>query len=154
LSLNLSKCSIKELLEKSISPYLLSLEKRNGKIKISGNDFLLSADDHHLTHLFSNIIDNAIKYSHEEPTINIVLSQSKGAGIVAISDNGIGMSDDEQKNIFKKFYRVPTGNIHNIKGFGIGLNYAKSIVQLHKGKISVESDHNKGATFTIYFPAE
>ena len=64
------------------------------------------------------------------------------------------MSKEEQKSIFKKFYRVPTGNVHNIKGFGIGLNYVKSIIKLHHGKIEVTSEHNKGTTFTIYFPAQ
>ncbi|MFT6715745.1 MAG: two-component system phosphate regulon sensor histidine kinase PhoR [Saprospiraceae bacterium] len=152
LNLRLTKCSVKDLLDRAISPYSLSLEKQKGQVVTNGNDVIINADEHHLTHLFSNLIDNAIKYSKNSPDIQITLTESQNLAIIAISDNGIGMSTEEQKSIFKKFYRVPTGNVHDIKGFGIGLNYVKSIIELHKGKIEVESTRNKGTTFTLYFP--
>jgi two-component system, OmpR family, phosphate regulon sensor histidine kinase PhoR len=154
ITLNLTECSVKGLLQKAISPYLLSLEKQDGQVKINGEDIIINADEHHLTHLFSNIIDNAIKYSKNKPDIVIALNKKNGFSIVSITDNGIGISNEEQKNIFEKFYRVPTGNVHDIKGFGIGLNYVKSIIELHKGKIEVKSNHNKGTTFTLYFPTK
>lgn len=153
LSLDLKPCSVKSILERAASPYLLTLEKRNGNLEINGQDFELIADEHHMIHLFSNLIDNAIKYAKGSPEISISFSLEKHIGVVKIKDNGVGMSPQEQKNIFKKFYRVPTGNVHDIKGFGIGLNYVKSIVELHKGRIEIESNQNIGTTFTLYFSA-
>jgi two-component system phosphate regulon sensor histidine kinase PhoR len=152
LSLTLTDCSVQNIIERASSPYLLNLEKQNGNLSITGNDHVLKVDEHHLIHLFSNIIDNALKYSSNNPDIQIHISRSAKFSIISVTDNGIGMNEEEQKSIFKKFYRVPTGNVHDIKGFGIGLNYVKSIVELHKGKIEVKSKHNKGTTFTLYFP--
>jgi len=154
ITLNIAEYSVKSLLQKATSPYLLSLEKQEGEVNINGEDIMIKADEHHLTHLFSNIIDNAIKYSNKNPHIVITLNKNNDFAIISIADNGIGMSKEEQKNIFEKFYRVPTGNVHDIKGFGIGLNYVKSIVELHKGKIEVKSNHNIGTTFTLYFPVK
>ena len=153
LSLNPSICSVKSLLQRALAPYVLSLEKTEGSMTVKGKDIMLYVDDHHMVHLFSNLIDNAIKYSKTKPEIQVKLDMIDKMAIISITDNGRDNNEKEQKNIFKKFYRVPTGNVHDTKGFGIGLNYVKSIVDLHKGRIKVESNTNQGTTFTLYIPA-
>lgn len=109
-------------------------------------------DGHHFTNAITNLLDNAIKYSQESPSINL-RTENKGNWIrISIRDNGIGISKEQQKHIFEKFYRVPTGNLHNVKGFGLGLNYVQYVVDAHHGKISVESELGKGSTFIIDIP--
>ncbi|MFT6747880.1 MAG: two-component system phosphate regulon sensor histidine kinase PhoR, partial [Glaciecola sp.] len=97
LTLNLTNCSIKNLLERAITPYLLNLEKREGKVEITGDDVMIEVDEHHMIHLYSNILDNAIKYSRKNPDIQISISQNDKLTMVSITDNGIGMNNDEQK---------------------------------------------------------
>jgi two-component system phosphate regulon sensor histidine kinase PhoR len=121
---------------------------------LDAGDHIINGDQMHMTSVMINIIDNALKYSKE----NIVLdffSRNIDAGIeISIEDNGIGMSQDELKNIFEKFYRVPTGNIHTTKGFGLGLYYVKSIIEAHGGSINVHSEPNKGTRFDIFIPLD
>lgn len=106
----------------------------------------------HLTNVIRNLLDNAIKYCEHSPVISIVLKEEKGRIVIAVADNGIGISKKYHKHLFKKFYRVPTGNIHNVKGFGLGLNYVLSITRLHSGNVSFTSDLAKGTIFTLSFP--
>lgn len=109
-------------------------------------------DKFHMSNVISNLLDNAIKYSND-PVMLRVSSVNKNKHIeIAIHDNGIGISKEHQKKIFDKFYRVPTGNVHNVKGFGIGLNYVQLIVRLHKGIVKVESEPEKGSTFILILP--
>lgn len=112
------------------------------------------ADKTHIINMFSNLIDNAIKYSSDERklNINIVTENIKDTIVFKITDNGIGMNKSDQKKIFTKFYRVPTGNIHNVKGFGLGLSYVKTIIEAHKGTIEVNSEPNKYTTFIVSLP--
>ncbi|MEM7108151.1 MAG: HAMP domain-containing sensor histidine kinase [Bacteroidota bacterium] len=112
----------------------------------------LLADRHHLTNLFYNLLDNAVKYSQGK--VNIVIRTFNEGNTVAVEvqDQGIGMNREELGRIFDKFYRVPTGDRHDVKGFGLGLNYAKTIVNLHKGSISAASEPSKGSTFTVKLP--
>ncbi len=122
-------------------------------LRVNGEgSFKLEADKHHTTNVLYNIIDNAIKYCKEEPVIDIVLSKESAYFDVEIRDNGIGINNDAIKSLFDKFYRVPTGNIHDVKGFGLGLFYVKQIVDAHNWKISVKSEETKGTSFIIKIP--
>lgn len=112
----------------------------------------LMIDPVHFTNIIHNLIDNAQKYAKSEPRIIIRTRDSNSAVIIELEDNGIGISSDDQKHIFDKFYRVPTGNLHNVKGTGIGLYYVKTMVEGHGGTISVKSEPGKGSRFIINLP--
>lgn len=113
---------------------------------------IISADELHVTNMVYNLIDNAIKYSPETLDV-LVATRSEGDNIViSVTDHGLGISKEDQKHIFEKFYRVSTGDIHNVKGFGIGLNYVQQVVALHNGTIQVDSTLGKGSTFTVSLP--
>jgi two-component system phosphate regulon sensor histidine kinase PhoR len=99
-----------------------------------------------------NLLDNAVKYSKEAPKIIITTRKEEDFIMVSIKDHGIGIPKEYVGQIFERFYRVPTGNIHDVKGFGLGLSYVKKIIDAHRGRIKVESDLNKGTKFMIYFP--
>lgn len=110
------------------------------------------ADEVHFSNIIYNLMDNAVKYSGDHVKIEIATTNSKGNVVIKIKDSGIGMNKETQMHIFEKFYRAHTGNLHNIKGFGLGLSYVKAIVESHKGKIKVDSAVGKGSTFTIELP--
>jgi two-component system phosphate regulon sensor histidine kinase PhoR len=112
----------------------------------------ITADHHHLSNVFINVFDNAIKYTEAKPSIKVTTRQSGKFILIQISDNGIGIAPEYQTRIFHKFFRVPTGNIHNVKGFGLGLSYVKQVIETHKGKVSVSSQLNEGTTLSIYLP--
>ena len=107
------------------------------------------ADEEYLKEALSNLIDNAVKYSKEEAELSISCRQTGGTVTISVTDRGIGIPLDKQKHIFDKFYRVPTGNIHNTKGYGLGLFYVKTMVEKHGGIVTVRSEAGKGSTFTI-----
>ena len=112
----------------------------------------IDGDRTHLGSVVSNLIDNAVKYSPPDQPIDIITFSAHGKLNVSIADRGIGISPEHQKHLFKKFYRVPSGNVHDIKGFGLGLHYVKKILQMHHGDIHVESELGKGSTFTFNVP--
>ena len=152
--LKIEEVSISELLEETVDHISLQVEKREGSIALENemNTGKVQGDLFHLTHIFNNLLDNANKYSPESPEIKIRAWEDSDQVYVTISDQGIGMSKDAQRKIFDKFYRVPTGNIHDVKGFGLGLSYVKTMLEAHKGGISVQSELGKGSTFTINLP--
>lgn len=113
---------------------------------------MIQGDLFHLTHIFNNLLDNANKYSPENPFITIEAKNDSEQVYVTIKDEGIGMNKDAQRKIFDKFYRVPTGNVHDVKGFGLGLSYVKTMLEAHKGDIHVSSELGKGSSFTINLP--
>ena len=109
------------------------------------------ADEFHIKNLVATVIDNAVKYA-EEPVVNISVSNEDGNVTIDVEDNGCGIAKEHLSHIFEKFYRVPTGDVHTVRGYGLGLYYAKQVVQLHKGTISIKSSVGKGTTVTIKLP--
>ena len=152
--LNLVPVHIHEILAQIADNYQLQLQEKNGKIELllnAAND-TVTVDEVHFTNILSNLIDNAIKYSKENLVVKLVTHRTAKHFIIQVQDNGIGMSKETVKRIFEKFYRAHTGNIHNVKGFGLGMSYVKSVIDAHKGKIRVESTLGKGSIFTIEVP--
>ena len=113
---------------------------------------VIQGDLMHITNVISNLLENAMKYTRSTPEIRIATRNEADSVIVSVSDNGIGIGKEDQKRIFDKFYRVPTGNIHNVKGFGLGLSYVKLIIEQHNGNITLKSEPNKGSQFDIHLP--
>jgi two-component system phosphate regulon sensor histidine kinase PhoR len=153
--LKLGTVNINELLEDITSSLALRIESEKGQLhtKFSAENSVVTGDAFHLTNAFHNIIDNAIKYRKDETLVVTVTTKNNAKGvIVSVQDNGIGISKESQKKIFEKFYRVPTGNIHNVKGFGLGLSYVKVIIDAHGGTIKVESEPGKGSRFELFLP--
>ena len=138
----------------SLRKFQLPLSQREGTItkRFDAEDSSLNIDKQQLFNTLSNIIDNAIKYNNHSPEIKINTIDSSNAIEIMIEDNGIGIEQKNYEKIFDTFYRVPTGNIHNVKGNGIGLSYVKKIIDAHGGSIKVESAINKGSKFIINMP--
>ncbi len=145
---------VHEIIDRAISNIRLQVEKREGEIRLEKNAAtnLLYADRVHLTNIIYNLVDNALKYTEQKPLIKISTENLNNGIMISVTDNGIGISKENQKKIFETFYRVPTGNIHNVKGFGLGLSYVKAAIEKHGGNVSVESEPGKGSTFKIFIP--
>lgn len=145
---------VHEIINQAIQNTQLLIDQRHGTIskQLDATKFVINADKLHLTNIIFNLIDNAVKYTKDSPNI-VVFTKDVANGIeISIKDNGIGISKDNLKKIFDKFYRVPTGNVHNVKGFGLGLSYVQAVVHKHNGTIYVESELGKGSTFKIVMP--
>jgi two-component system phosphate regulon sensor histidine kinase PhoR len=143
-----------ELLEEAKENFTLN-QLGNGvaiNLKLDAVEPIIYADSVHITNVIYNLLDNAIKYCEMDPKITINTDNKNSGFLIEISDNGIGIKKEDIKMIFDKFYRVPTGNLHNVKGFGLGLFYVKLIVEEHFGKIEVKSKIGEGTTFTIWLP--
>lgn len=152
--LKLSEIDVHEIINTAINNTALLIAQRHGRVQtfLKAQKFRLQADKVHLTNIIFNLIDNAIKYSRENPDI-VVSTYNTAEGImIEVKDNGIGISKENQRKIFDKFYRVPTGNVHNVKGFGLGLSYVLAVVVKHQGTISVNSELGKGSTFKVHLP--
>jgi signal transduction histidine kinase len=145
---------LNELIEKVAKSFELKIKDKGGELKcvFNAKDDLIEGDEIHIGNLVSSLIDNALKYTEGTPELKIQTSNVKKGVEIAVSDNGIGISHEDQKKIFDQFFRVHTGNIHNVKGFGIGLSYVKKVVDEHHGTIKLKSEINKGTTFFIYLP--
>jgi two-component system, OmpR family, phosphate regulon sensor histidine kinase PhoR len=151
IGLKKEKCDIHELIKDAVKNNSISLNDKQGttKLDLQAARSIASVDKLHFMNVINNLLDNAIKYSQAAPEILITTANQAGYLQLGVKDNGIGISKENQQKIFHRFYRVPTGNLHDVKGFGLGLNYVKLIVEAHKGKISVQSEEGKGSTFTI-----
>ena len=156
LQLQLTPLHVHEIIQHNLDNFQLQLQSQDGQVKLllNAKNDLISADEVHFSNLISNLIDNAIKYSEGKPVIEITTHSTKNSIIIQIADNGIGMSKETVKRIFEKFYRAHTGNLHNVKGFGLGMSYVKTVIDAHKGKIKVDSTLGKGSTFTIEMPLD
>jgi len=148
--------NIEEIILEAINNIKLQVDKKGGKTitDFKAKSINIFADKVHITNVVFNLLDNAIKYSPVNPLIEITTENSFSGLLISVKDNGTGISKANQKKIFDKLYRVPTGNIHNVKGFGLGLSYVKAIVEQHNGKISLESELNKGTKFILFLPLE
>jgi two-component system phosphate regulon sensor histidine kinase PhoR len=145
---------INDLIKKVVNSFDLKVKDRNGIIisRLKAKDDVIEGDEVHITNLIFNLLDNALKYTEDTPKLEITTENVNNGIEISVTDNGIGISRESQKHIFDQFYRVHTGNIHNVKGFGIGLSYVKCVVDEHQGKIRIKSDVGKGTTFYIYLP--
>jgi two-component system phosphate regulon sensor histidine kinase PhoR len=154
LKLKFTAIDLNQIISQAASNFEIRLTNSNGTLETSilAENPVINGDEVHITNVIFNLLDNAEKYSKEIPKIEI-LTENKGSWvIVQIKDYGIGISKENLIQIFERFYRIPTGNVHNVKGFGLGLSYVKRIVEEHHGKIKVESTVGKGTKFRIYFP--
>ncbi len=154
VQLNLKKLSAHELINNAVNNIALPLNEREGEliVKLDAGKDLVMADDVHFTNFINNLLDNALKYSKEKPIIKLTTTDAGNILLIKIEDNGIGMNKETLSHIFEKFYRAHTGNVHDVKGFGLGLSYVKTMVDAHKGHIKAESVLGKGSTFTINIP--
>jgi two-component system phosphate regulon sensor histidine kinase PhoR len=156
VKLNLKPLHVNQVIKDVLENFELQLQHKHGKteLQLNASNDLIAADEVHFTNLISNLFDNAIKYSkdNQDLCLKVATSSSNKFVTIRLEDNGIGMSKESQRRIFEKFYRAHTGNIHNVKGFGLGLSYVKTMVDAHNGKIKVDSTLGKGTTFTIEMP--
>jgi two-component system phosphate regulon sensor histidine kinase PhoR len=152
--LNLKPLHAHVIIQEAMENFHLQLEGKGGhsELQLNAKNDLLQADEVHFMNIITNLIDNAVKYSKENLLIRISTHSTPKSLIIRIEDNGIGMSKETQRRIFEKFYRAHTGNLHNVKGFGLGLSYVKTIVDAHHGKIKVDGVIGKGTSFTMEFP--
>lgn len=155
LELNLQTVDVHDVITNAAANIMLLIEEKHGTLqqRLAAKKYFIKADEVHFSNIIANLLDNAIKYSKDPTHIQIETSNPGSKTIaIRIKDNGIGMSKETISHIFEKFYRAHTGNLHNVKGFGLGLSYVKSVVDAHQGKIKVDSTPGKGSTFILEFP--
>ena len=154
LKMKRERIDLHEVITDVIKNIRIQVEIKDGVIRkqCKAANPVLIGDKVHLTNLVYNLLDNANKYSPRKPVITVRTENISNGILLTIEDHGIGISKEEQKKIFDKLYRVPTGNIQDVRGFGLGLSYVKAIVEEHHGRISLESEINKGTTFKVFLP--
>lgn len=155
IKLSVQQLDAHQVINKVADNMLLQIQEKNGMLtlNLTATNPIIEADEVHISNIIFNLLDNAIKYSSNAPHIEVqTLNTGNGMLSIKVKDDGIGMDKETQSRIFEKFYRAHTGNLHNVKGFGLGLSYVKAIVDAHNGKIKVESTPGKGSTFTVILP--
>jgi len=156
IRMNMKPVHVHELLRNVLENFILRLQESGGTVTLllNAKNDIISADEAHFGNLVSNLIDNSIKYAKEKEPLHLKITTHATSKylVIQFEDNGIGMSKETTKRIFEKFYRAHTGNIHNVKGFGLGMSYVKTIADAHKGRVRVESTLGKGSTFTLEMP--
>lgn len=152
--LKLEEINLHDVITDAMYKVNLQVEKKGGKIEIYNEAEYptVIADRVHITNIIFNLLDNANKYTPWAPIIHIITKNIAEGILISVKDNGVGISKSNQKKVFDRLYRVPTGNVHNVKGFGLGLSYVKTVVEKHNGKITLDSELKKGSTFSIYLP--
>jgi signal transduction histidine kinase len=156
IKLKISEIDVNEIIAEIVNRNQINIDEVGGKLTYSPNALqsIIEADKTHVSNMVHNLIENSIKYRKENVPLEVhVATYSKPKGIeIVVEDNGIGIPTEVLERVFEKFYRVPTGNVHNVKGFGLGLNYVKEMSEAHDGQVSVHSELGKGSIFTIYLP--
>jgi len=155
IKLNLQTLDVHEAIRKVADNFALQIQEKSGTLNLDlhAAKHVIQADEVHFSNIIFNLLDNAIKYSKENPKIEVETLMSGNQLAIRFKDNGIGMNKETQARIFEKFYRAHTGNLHNVKGFGLGLSYVKVMIEAHDGRIKVDSTPGKGSIFTITLPA-
>lgn len=145
---------LEKVIQSVLDSMKLVFEKNEAIVNFGkeGDDFTVNGDEDHLTGVIYNLLDNALKYVEKIPLINVQLKTLANEIEIRIQDNGMGIPNEYQKKVFDKFFRVPTGNVHDTKGYGLGLSYVKQVVSAHHGTIAIDSDKDKGSIFTIRIP--
>jgi two-component system phosphate regulon sensor histidine kinase PhoR len=154
LKLKIQEVDVHQVVSDVVQSMHLLIQNKQGEVNLELNAlrYSLYADRMHIGNIIYNLIDNAIKYCNKEPRIKIITNNSNDELVISVQDNGIGISKEDQKKIFETFYRVPTGNVHNVKGFGLGLSYVKAVTEKHNGHVEVISELGNGSTFIVYLP--
>ena len=145
---------IHQLIHECLKSMRMQIEQKQGSVvlNLEAKEIVINGDKIHFANALSNLVDNALKYSSEVPELMIQTFNKNGYLIIAVSDNGIGIEQEYHNKVFEKFFRVPKGDIHDVKGFGLGLTYIKSIIELHGGSIELQSEIGKGTSFIIRLP--
>ena len=148
------KIELTEFVEDIVTVDRIKFEDQSGQLTFNTalQSAFIKADRLHLTNVLSNILDNALKYCNKNPVVKVNLKEGKNTYKLSVSDNGIGIEKDNYKKVFDKFYRVSTGNVHNVKGFGLGLYYVNNICEAHNWTMYIDSNTGEGTTFTIHIP--
>ncbi|MGZ5220538.1 MAG: sensor histidine kinase [Chitinophagaceae bacterium] len=156
VELNMQPLHVHEIIKDVVDNFALQLQEKSGKaeLMLNATNDLVMADEVHFSNMINNLIDNAVKYSKENtPLLLKITTQSNGKNLtLRVEDNGIGMNKETVKRVFERFYRAHTGNLHNVKGFGLGLSYVKTVVEAQEGEIKVDSVLGRGSIFTIELP--
>jgi signal transduction histidine kinase len=152
--LRLSPLDVHEEIRQAVAAFALIVEGRGGKIttRFEAPEALIEADPLHFGNVLHNLLDNAVQYTRRPPEILIATRAVDGRLRISVTDNGVGLSQEDQKRVFEKYYRVPTGNVHDVKGFGLGLKYVRLIVKAHGGNVGVRSEEGRGSTFDTEWP--
>jgi two-component system phosphate regulon sensor histidine kinase PhoR len=155
MKLAVDPVDVHDVVSRLATAYHLRLQRPDDSLVTSlrAEHSIVRGDPMHISNMIDNLLDNAVKYSKPDRIDVVVSTRNEGDTLVLeVTDQGVGMKKDTTKRIFEKFYRVPTGNVHNIKGFGLGLSYVKYVVEAHQGTISVKSSPDHGSTFKITIP--
>jgi len=153
-TLKISDINLHDVITNAVEYMSLQVERKDGTVKadLGAEKAMIQGDMTHISNIINNLLDNANKYSPEKPEISVSTRNVPGGVEVNVTDKGIGISKEAKKHIFEKFYRVHTGNLHDVKGFGLGLSYVKAMMDAHKGKVDVKSELGKGSSFILFFP--
>lgn len=154
ISFNFENLSLHTIIERAVDAIDIIVQQRTGKVNLhlDASEPVICGDEEHLYNLINNLLDNALKYSPGPPEITLGTRNNGSGIIIMVEDKGTGMSKSVQNRIFDRFYRKPSGNVHNVKGFGLGLNYVQAIVSAHRGNITVQSESGKGSRFDVFLP--
>ncbi len=154
INLNVEPIEMHDIIHQIADTIAIKIQSRKGKLskQLKATQSIVEGDRTHLSNVIANLLDNAQKYSPKQPKVTVTTTNSKNFIHISVTDQGKGLSTEEMERVFEKFYRVPTGDLHNVKGFGLGLSYSKAVIEQHGGDINIKSKLQKGSTFTISLP--